>query len=460
MRLHELTKATADRELLILAGVNSLDVLVPVKATIPIVEKLLKDLDMIAESANKGSTNAMFKNNDRGKEFLIAASKFARRLKSQVQSGESVDVSMPTPQRDQNFWPMSLLGVFKSKEFRPSGEIVRLITSAVSGDLQSFVVQVPRKKRESILLIGTWHPRQLGCATLIADPTTDAAELSDAIGRAVVQIEGPPTRIEGVQVNRSVTNKCRASALAGIIRDRLAACESEPLVVVASKANLAKLGEAPRLRLRSWFDDFDVDGQVVVLGFPGVSPDTIERRLRQTGRAAAILSGGDWGLRFDGRMGYRDPDWHQAHQATAKGLLLQFLARLGRPAVVFTDLELGLPAEKTPDPLDEIDRSIIKALIELGLTDTSATEPLLKKRDKGVGGGKERGTNGSPQYSSVALVSVSNVSAYPIDISKATGLDERRIRRRLGALAGLGLVERVSMRGGWRITREHIHDCI
>jgi hypothetical protein len=119
-----------------------------------------------------------------------------------------------------------------------------------------------------------------------------------------------------------------------------------------------------------------------------VPPSVIKTRLIQAGNAAAAARDGEWdrdywrGIDTEGRLhtvrtlGYRDHDWHAAHQAVVKAELVQAVGRArsicehGIPVVVLTDEELGLPLRilAAPQPnktADPVDMMVLRAMREL-----------------------------------------------------------------------------------------------
>ena len=238
---------------------------------------------------------------------------------------------------------------------------------------------------------------------------------------------------------------------------------------------------------------------IVVLGTPRVPPEAVKTRLIQSGKVAASTRDGGWernywsGLDATGQrhtvpcLGYSDHDWHIAHHSVVVAELLQAVGRgrgicpNGLSVVVLSNEPLGLPLlAVTLEPISTSARQVVEAIQKLSDTfPTDAANPsetlpqtppipeIPKPHNQRLSGQNptaiappegfphnQRLSGQNPIY----IIGLSPDSrrkwgqgVSSAEIAAQVAKDDRWVRRILSDLHKRGLVERVGLRGGWRL---------
>jgi len=391
--------------------------------------------------------------------------------------------------------------LFKSMEelkVFPPGDTVRIVKAAVSGELAELVVRVDKVSRKPTTkdpkpevtvyknIIGVWDTKIPPCATTwLCDGTADFDEIATIVGGPIHNAT-PAGRLELQHPILQITADVKQKTAPGVVSKLLAGVlarfpDAERIGVICHRCHVATVrgtghgstitaAMAKRItkveHFRSgasrgsndWFESCDL---LIVLGSPRVPPRGIKTRLIQTGRVMAAARDGKWhtdywsGITTTGKrqivktLAYRDHEWYSAHRSIVRAELIQSVGRgrgvceNGIPVVVISNECLNFPIldETEFEPLTEIQVLALKAVFEF-----SVDSRLGKMSDS------KDNTERTFFLNTITLGKMSLNPVFGTLVGLKLKITTRHADRILGALSRRDLVEKISERGGWKIT--------
>jgi hypothetical protein len=235
----------------------------------------------------------------------------------------------------------------------------------------------------------------------------------------------------------------------------------------------------------SWLGQCDL---MIIAGTPRVPPAAVRTRLLRAGKVEAAARPDTvtaWGpdywsgrtkagkLRTVTTLAYRDRDWRQAFQSTVQAELLQCIGRgraireTGMPVLVITCDDLRTPENPAGFPLansenyflNDAEEKILIAMKKIvdSLSDQlSKGEPGRQQTDELSGQpSKEESSSGNAPLSGQNPIYILETRPFSSSwIAKEAKTDSRFAIRVLNLLAKKSLVEKVGLRGGWKLKLE------
>ena len=198
---------------------------------------------------------------------------------------------------------------------------------------------------------------------------------------------------------------------------------------------VAYFGGGADRAVNSWHRECDA---VIVAGTPRVRPEVIREYLARIHRFDAARTDGDWGsLTWKGftasghpriveGLGYRHPDWQQAHRAHVRANIIQAAGRgrgireTGCDVLILSTEEAGFPLTEPAQDVVEMPTGVVDVLTAL---------------------------IGTISYNTILGVRSDTAS-----LCLQLGTTDRTARKWLTQLESRGLVCRFGERGGWQLT--------
>lgn len=467
--------------------------------------------ETVAEIARHAKHKAWQRNDDTGQHFYHRMEEAAYWFRDILQAAEQTAVlTMPEPAGKPKHIDSDLWYVITILQAAPCGDAVKLCKSVAGGDLAELAVRVDqifapgREKKIAKSIIGTWRIKIPSNVPLwLCDATADPAEVEKLIGRPILNAT-PSGNIEQKHRIRQIPLDVKKTSSPGtavaILRGVLAAFpEARRVGVITHQAHLPAIAGTSRKKpehnldhgcrqrismvehyhsgasrgSNQWLGECDL---IVLLGTPRVPPSTIRERLIRTGRAEAaskpiddrIWEAYTWtGKTESGQecevecLGYKDAEWAAAYKSVVSAELRQAIGRgraiceNGIDVVAVTNEPLGFPiVDKDIFPIESHNISILQAIADLTGGETTVQEEA-KLSDAFPKGADETSGEGLTAAAPIYIIgqpTLSNAAVTSSQIAAKVGKSCGRTIKNLNVLLDSGLVEKIGLRGGWRLS--------